>query len=173
MKILDWKSENFCCAMVEDEERRMWTTTAGVAGALGIEQDSALNLYHRNKAHFEDTTPSLRGDKESVVAFLTQHQKHFGIKRMRANLRIWSEDDVLTLAVLCKSPQALKAKKEFLQFIKSNMRREYATLQTQYNELLHRLMLVEEALPAVQKLRSAAGSSLAACRGTVGLRDLN
>jgi hypothetical protein len=173
MKILDWKSENFCCAMVEDEERQMWTTTSGIAVALGIEPRSVLQLYQRRKAHFDELSGSNRTAKEEVLAFLAQHQQHFGIRRMRPDLHLWSEDDVLTMAVLCNSPQALRAKKEFLQFIKSNMRREYATLQTQYDEVLRRLMLIEEALPAVQKLRSAAGVSLAACRGSAGLRDLN
>jgi len=172
MKILDWKSENFCCAMVEDEERRMWTTTAGIALALGVDVRALYNIYRRRKDQF-GLSETDRYTKESVMGFLRQHTKHFGIKRIKEDMHVWSEDDVLVFAVLCRSPQADLARKDFLQFIKSNMRREYATLQTQYNELLQRLMLVEEALPSVQKLRSSAGVSLAACRGTTALRDLN
>jgi hypothetical protein len=158
--------------MVEDDERRLWTTTSGIALALGVTVRAIYNLYSRNTRHFEEVTHSVTLHQQ-VLNFIKDRGAHFGVKHFRHDLRIWSEDDVLTFAVLCRSPQGIAAKRDFLRFIKENMRRDYAKLEAQYAEVMQRLVALEEAVPSIRKSASAAGSALAAHRGTTALRDLN
>ena len=193
MRVLDWQGNDFSCAMVEDDNGKMWTTTAGIALALHADDKTILKIHGRHKEQFED---SLRvanrhsneqfemdasgtncSSKSQVREFLAKNMLQFGVKRMRKDLHIWSEDDVLVFAVLCRTPHANIVRKEFLQFIKDNLRREYrreyAQLRAEHDELLQRMVAVEAALPSINQSASASGAALRAHRGTKAIRELN
>lgn len=196
MKIVNWRGDNFSCAMVEDDDRRMWTTTRGVALALGITERAVLQLYRRHQAKF-DQLEGLSGTfctaKEAglsatdrgancaakcdanrkVWEFLEQNRAYFGIQRMRSDMHIWSEEQVILFVAHCTSDKAGLALIAFIQFIKDQLIKDYAHLADQHKELVSRMIALEEAVPSVRKSASAAGTALAAHRGTVKIRDLN
>src|SRR5690348_769703 len=104
MKLVRWSFHNFQVPMMEDEEGHLWCTSAALCGALGLNKRTFQTIYLVHKDHFGDHT--LRALDPSTKAFLVEHRDEFGVSRLRGDLRLWSDNDMLWFAAKSNSPAA-------------------------------------------------------------------
>lgn len=203
MKLVRWEFLGLHMPMMEDEDGELYCTSKAICNALGLSKDALDHIVTRNAEEFgslrltncqsKDDGPSLPNlqakdgnlsvtncySKDLSVSnpnakeFFTAHKTEFGIKRVRSDMRLWSEDDMLTFAFHSKSPQSLEFRKQLRKFIKQNATRGYVT-QAQFDELkgqMHSIMeLVAMYVPAANEAASSAGKALRAQRSTKPLR---
>jgi prophage antirepressor-like protein len=151
--------------MMENEEGELFCTSLGLCSALGIPLDALDKLAMRHK----DELSPLRLTDRTSKEFFQEHRVEFGITRVRSDLRLWSELDMLAVATYSRSPVAKEFRREMWQFVKKNATKNYVTRE-EYNQLLSRVEPFLAAQPALQVAASAAGLALNAQKGTVHLR---
>jgi hypothetical protein len=208
--------------MMEGADGALYTTNAIVCAIFGWEASVPLQLYRRHKEQFDsrsmtvihakefdplsvsvsdtnakEVDPLSRNDSDAKE-FLAQNKAIFGIKRLRKDMHLWTEDDILTFAFLAQSQRGLEVKRELKKFLKEQALKNYVprqdwdqllasyaalyaqnqsyeaalqALQAQFQELSARLSDLEQAKPALQATASAAGTALAAQRFTKNLRN--
>lgn len=193
MKLVRWQFLGLHMPMMEDENGELYCTSKAICDALGISYDDLKHITMRHPEEFgnlrvtdchskdgglslsnlQPKNKELRVGNPNAKEFFTAHKTEFGIKRVRSDMRLWSEDDMLTFAFHSKSPQSLEFRKQLRRFIKQNATRGYVT-QAQFDELkgqMHSLMeLVALYVPAANEAASSAGRALQAQKGTKPLR---
>jgi hypothetical protein len=107
--------------------------------------------------------------KSDAIPFLKEHKVEFGLKYVRGDMRLWTEDDMILVAILSHAPSSKEFRKDLVQFIKANAVKDYVSRE-EYDSLLERLKALESAVPALQVAASAAGTALQAQKGTRHLR---
>jgi len=172
MKLVHWEFQGLHVPMVEDDNRELYCTSKAICGALGMKEG---HLWKITSLHSKELSElSLTNSK--AKDFLQENRIAFGITRMRKDMRIWSEDDMLTFAFHSGSDKSMEFRKNLRQFIKRHAARNYVT-QEQYQELDDKLGLVLDVVkryyPAANKTASLAGSMLRAQRETKHLRNLH
>lgn len=182
MRLVRWSFHNLHIPLMEADDGTLYCTTQVLTAALGINRTSLHKLHERHKAEFSglmltdsqhktEELPGLNVTDSKAKAFLQEHRSEFGLRRLRADTRLWSEDDMILIACLSRSPGGLEFRRGVVQLIKSNARRgtvsmeqyeaDLANLQGQLQELKD-MFLQSEA--ARQTAASAAGTALQAQR---------
>lgn len=156
--------------MMEDGEGELFCTNKCIEDGLGIGSDSVRKIYERNKAEFSGVSVTNRHAKE----FLKAHKNEFGVKRVRLDMRLWNEDDMLTFAFKANTEKGFEFRKKLRQFIKANAKRHYVS-KDEFDDLKNKFDLlatmVLNATPAVEKSASLAGQQLANCKKTKVIRQ--
>lgn len=120
MKLVRWSFKNLHMPMMRDESGDLWCTSAQLCGALGIEPKALRELKRRNPEDFDLLSATENGAKE----FFLKNKAEFGVRRVRKDMTLWSEDDMITVAILSRSAVAREFRKELRQFIKESARKD-------------------------------------------------
>ena len=170
MKYVNWEViPGTFLPMMEDEQGELFGTNKTVRDGLWLNESSIRSIYERHRKEFSGLSVSNCDAKR----FLTINKALFDMKRVRSDIRLWNEDDMLTFAFYAQSEKGLDFRRNLRRFIKENAKRHYVS-QEQYDQLqvefkaLTKLVLM--SLPAVNESASAFGAGLRAQRGTKELR---
>lgn len=163
MQLIRLSFNNIHTPMMCDDDGTLWCTSPAVCRALQIHKSTLSELYRTHSDEFD----CLRVSNSDSKKFLDQHRVEFGIRRLRKDMRLWSEDDLIVIAMLSRSPVSKEFRQELKKFVKANAVREvlkdYVTKE-QYNELVERMasfeQLMSEGQPALSQSAAAAGSAL-------------
>lgn len=158
-----------------EEDDMLWTTSAAVCKALEIKKSALRNLYARNQDEFESVT--LSDAKEPFQKFFQENKDAFDIRRMRKDTRLWSENDVILIAMLCRSSISKEFRREFVKYIKQNainrVLKDFVTRE-EFEQLLEETAqlrgMLSGAQPDLARNASAAGAALRAHRTIRHLR---
>lgn len=177
MKYIEWNYNNeLVVPMIETDGGELLILAKTAASVLGCSQQAFSKLLANHAEELSNCTtlgcPNW-STKTLPIEFLRAHRDEFQLKYIRSDMRMLTEDDFITLAVLVRSPQGRAMRRGFVQFIKDNVRKNCVT-QAQFDDLLGRFVLLEQEVrsadPFLSKSASLAGSLLAAQRGTKGIR---
>jgi hypothetical protein len=162
------QGEGIYFPMMEGSNGELFTTGQAIQSALGLSKQSFQSIYKRNKIEFDSLRATFCCPKE----FLREHKGLFGIKRVRADINIWSSDDMLTFAFHAKTPESLDFRVSLRKFIKEYSKRHYVT-KAQYDQLLAErndykqkfeklsVIFISNMTPAIKIAGTSAGKALA------------
>ncbi len=169
MRLIRWSFHNVHMPMFENEQGQLFCTTRAICSVLGIKEDAVRQITSTHAA--ELSSPSVI--ESHAKAFLDQHRVEFGIKRLRADMRIWSDKDMFTIAILSRSSVSREFRDGLWDLVKKQATRGYVS-EEEHNKLLSRVAKLEDliaaALPDLEMAASAAGHALQAQKGTKHLR---
>ncbi len=119
----------------------LFCTNISLCNALcaSIEQFRQIHRRHRNEF------VSLVVQNEGLREFLKLNKKDFDIKRVKKDLNLWSEDDMILFAVLSKSQWGREFRKDLVTHIKAQARvgmvseDRYNLIQEQINQLKYQM----------------------------------
>jgi prophage antirepressor-like protein len=100
MNVIPWKFRNFIIPMAS-VAGRLYTTTQMLSKALGVSYDAIYHSYLRNRDRLQNLNLTNCQAKEVFA----QNKEAFGIKRLREDMHIWSEAQMIFLAFNCRSEQ--------------------------------------------------------------------
>jgi prophage antirepressor-like protein len=173
MKLARWSFQNLHIPMLEDEQGSLYCINQALTSALGLTEASLRKLYFQHKGEFDGNCVT----SSNAIQFLREHKTEFGLRYVRGDMRLWSENDMILIAVLSRSPVGSEFRKGVIQLIKDNARKEYISkeqyeadmslLKGQVQELKD---MFQQSQPALHTAASAAGVALQAQRGTKHLR---
>lgn len=116
MKLVRWSYNNLHMPMMSDDNGDLWCTSKQLCEALGLKDSTLRELKRVNSEEFELLSVIVPDAKE----FLAENKAEFGLKRVRKDMTLWSEDDMVTVAILARSPIARAFRKELKTLIKQN-----------------------------------------------------
>jgi len=143
MKLTVWTFKDLSMPMMEDDRGILYCTTKVLCDGLYLSEEAVKKIYSRHSDEFGCLTVTNSPYKD----FMVQNKDVFGMKRIRDNMRMWTESDMLMFAILSKSGVSKDFRRQLIQFIKENARRGYVT-QDVYQRTMARLDNVERALMA-------------------------
>lgn len=153
MKLVRWEFQGLHMPMMEDEGGELYCTSKAICEALGINEATMRWTYNQHKAEFD----SLSVGKTNAKEFFQQNRAEFGIKRVRKDMRLWTEDDMLTFAFHSRSPESLEFRKRLRQFIKQNARRDYVS-QEEFESLKGELENMKEMVHSLMRIANENAS---------------
>lgn len=173
MKLVRTEFNHIHLPMMEDDDSMLYATTKVSALALATSERELIEVVRFNKGRLQClNTGSLRAKE-----FLKQNRVEFGIKRVRADMLLWSIPDLMLATVCIKTPEADQFRIEFARIVIENVKRSLVTTE-QYNKLQAELEeqranhnallaqvtamqdLVLQTQPALAQAAAAAGSAL-------------
>ena len=143
MRLIRWSFQNIHIPMIENEGGDLFCTTKILSSALNQNPRDLRKIYHRHRDEFDPVT--LRGVENLPKEFLEKNRVELGIRRMKEDLYFWSESDMLLMAVLSRSSVSKEFRKNLIQFIKTQARRDFVTREA-HNELEARLNNLEDVV---------------------------
>jgi prophage antirepressor-like protein len=102
--------------MLEDEQGRLYCTSQALCEALGLEPSALNALYHSNKEEFDGNCVN----RNDAISTLKENRLEFGYKYIRGDMHLWSEDDMLLVAIRSRSSGSREFRKYLLEFVKKN-----------------------------------------------------
>jgi prophage antirepressor-like protein len=164
-----WSFHNLHIPVLENEKGQLYCTSKALCAALGIKA-STLRSTAKNHSHLLQGLSVHNLDAKEIV---DQHRVEFGILRIRKDMRLWNEVDMVTIAQRSNSPAAIEFHFAVNQLIRDNARRDYVS-RDEYERLLTVVeelrQLVMASQPGLQQSASAAGSALQAHKKIKHLR---
>lgn len=145
MKLLMWEFQSLTVPMMEGSDGNLYCTTRIISESLGITEDAIYSLYRFHKDEFSFLSLKNFHAKEFVAA----NKDLLKIERVKENIRIWTEDDMILFAVLSGSPTAKEFRKNLLQLIKKNAVKSHIHVDDHNKvakELSDRVAALEKAL---------------------------
>ena len=120
-RLIRWTFESLTLLVIEIDGK-LYCPTATLAKALSV-TTRALNLLAQSH---RDELESLRGSDASpkLMQLLRDHKEEFGIIRLKNDLHLWSESDMILLAVLSRAPTSKAFRRDLIQLVKDNARKE-------------------------------------------------
>jgi hypothetical protein len=170
-KYVAWEViQGTCLPMMEDKDGELFCTNKCIEDGLGLTPDNVRKIYQVNKDEFS----ALSVTNPHAKDFLKTHKNEFGVKRVRSDMRLWNEDDMLTFAFKANTDKGIEFRRNLRKFIKENAKRHYVSkeqfddLKNKFNDLTK---IVLYSLPAVETTASLAGKALRAQKQTKQLRE--
>jgi prophage antirepressor-like protein len=161
-----WQFQNLNVPMMENGSDTLYTTTQVLAGVLGVTANNLVALYHLHKDEFDDARVNTLHANE----FLQQHKEQFGVRRVRQDMHLWTEDDMILFAALSRSDQGKAFRKAMKELVKQQARKTLITKEyfdnvvsplVQQNQALQaRVDTIEEAQPHLKHIAKTAGQML-------------
>lgn len=111
MKLVTWTFQNLSVVMMEDENGVLYTTSAVLATALGVTTDSLRMAYKFHREEFDALSVTDAYAKD----FLNLHRVELGIQRLRDDMHIWSEGDMILHAMYCQTSQGRGFRKDLIE----------------------------------------------------------
>lgn len=166
MNVILWKFRNLTIPMAQ-VGGRLYTTTQVLSKALGVSYDAIYQSYLRNKERLQNLNLTNCQAKE----IFAQNKEAFGIKRLREDMHVWSEAQMIFLAFNCRSEQGQEFSDAVIELVQQEARSGMHTdeemaqaltaLQMQYAPELEDLKARIAAMEAGYTIAaSAAGSGL-------------
>lgn len=161
-----WQFQNLNVPMMEDANGTLYTTSPILASLLQVTEDNLRMVYQNHQDEFDGLSVS------DIYAndFLRQNKEVFGIQRVRADLHVWSEDDLILFAAFANSSQGKEFRKAMKELVKQQARKTLITkeyfdavvsqLVAKNIELQARVDAVEAAQPHLRNIASNAGKLL-------------
>lgn len=118
-KLVDWEFRGLKVPMFEDSSGELFCTSKQLCEALQITPASLKMLKGRYPEEFE----CLRVTDSYSKGFVELNKPSLGIKRLRKDLQIWSEDDMISVAILSRSGVSKEFRKELKKIIKAQATR--------------------------------------------------
>jgi len=139
MRIIHWKYHNLVVPMFS-QKGDVFGTSHRLSQALQSTPIMLSHMYNTNPAEFDGLRLAdfLSRLPESAKDFLEQNKKEFGIERLRPDMHIWTEDDMLTFGFRIKSENGKEFRTGIRKLIKANARRDVPTWE-EHNQLVSRL----------------------------------
>lgn len=148
MKYVAWEViPGTCLPMMEDDNGELFGTNKTVSDGLGVNPSTLRTLYQQNKEEFDSLSVLNTDAKE----FLRLNKSKFDISRVRSDMRMWTEDDMLTFAFLAKSDKGREFRRNLRKFIKINAVRHYVSLE-EHNKLKNGLSEIKEQMHTMSLL---------------------
>lgn len=158
----------------------LYITQHNLSKMLGVEQKTLRNTFNNRVDEFD----GVRAHSMGANDFIRENKHLLGVKRVRDDMHLWTEDDMITFAMLVRGKKGLLIRKELKAAIKSNAKRQTVS-QEKYDELVSQLATLREevcqlsqikeefelARPFLEEIASMAGKTLQAQRGTKPLRN--
>lgn len=170
MKLVKWEFMSLCVPMMEDDAGELYCTSKAIISSLGMTEDQIRRTVSDHKEEFS----SLSVRNTHANDFLRRNKAEFNVQRVRDDMRMWSEDDMLTFAFHSKSSKSLEFRKQLRVFIKQHATKNYVT-KAHYNQMEQRhaeelasvhqkldnvMTYVIQTLPINEKSASLAGTVL-------------
>jgi hypothetical protein len=169
MKLVRWQFQGLVMPMIQDENGELYCTSKAICEALGVCEETLRYVYNTHKEEFS----SLSVGNSNAKEFFLEHKTELGIKRVRSDIRLWTEDDMLGFGFFLKSDEAREYRRQLRQFIKTNAMVNTVSRE-EHEQLKGRLEYIEELLkgsmPAVHSTASMAGRLLRTQRDNKHLR---
>lgn len=166
MKLIKWEFNGLIVPMI-DIEGDLYCTSKAICSALGV-TDNALKQCYRD--HGIEIGESLGCLKEPLRSFLYENKIQLDIKRVRTDINIWSEDQMLTFAFHITSDKAIQFRKDLIVMIKQYAKKdtisrdEYEKLQNEFQDLKHTVGVLVQSIESAQipmsKIASESGKLL-------------
>lgn len=156
MKLTEWSFNGLSMPMIEDNNGTLYCTTKQLAVALG---KTEKHIHDLKKLH-EDELVGINPDTIGAKGFLSANKEELGIKRVRDNMSLWTEDEMILIAMLSRSTVSKEFRRELVKFVKANARRGYVTNEM-FEIVQGRLENLESlVLPLLEQQASHAGRTL-------------
>ena len=169
MKLVKWQFQGLVMPMIQDESGELYCTSKAICEALGVCEETLRTVYNRHREEFSSLSVSNCNAKD----FLKENSEEFGVKRVRADMRLWTEDDMLGFGFFLKSDEAREYRRQLRQFIKANAMVNTVSRE-EHEQLKGRLEYIEnllrDSMPAVHSTASMAGRMLRTQRDNKHLR---
>ena len=151
----------------------LYATTPQLEKVFGVTRHSLNRLVRSYPQEFTQRTV---GDLTANNVIRKELTADLGIKRLRKNTHLWSEDDLIGITWLIRSDIARRCRAEFKEILKQHARRDtvtkdqlsamiqaevHAAVSAVHEELMPRLQMLEDMNDA---FASSAGKSLNARR---------
>ncbi len=172
MKLVRWEFNNLHVPMMEDDQGNLFCTTKQLASALNCPEDTIRRIRRRHEDELADVSKTFCLAKE----FLESHKAEFAIGRMRKDLTVWTEDDMILVAILSKSQVGKEFRRNLVSFIKANARKDYvqASVHERLREEHAKLRAdVDSIMSYLDMTASTSGKLLNAQKQTKHLRLVN
>jgi len=164
MRLFHWQFDTLVVPMMEDESGTLYTTSSVLAHALGVTENNLVYLYQAHPDEFDGA----RVSTTHANSFFQQNMEEFGIQRVRQDIHLWTENDMILFAALSRSDQGKEFRKQMVQLVKQQARKTLITKE-QFDAIVGELMVrinelekaQQDAQPHLNATASAAGSALA------------
>jgi len=166
MKVIKWQFESLEVPMI-DIDGNLCCTSKAICSALGVTLNT-IKLCYQN--HRDEIGNSLEGLNDTLRDFLYSNKVELGIKRVKSDINIWSEDQMITFACHIKSKKAVQFRKDLITMIKQHAKKDtitlemYQNLEAKFENLQHSFNVVIQKIEAVQtpmsKIASESGKLL-------------
>lgn len=165
MRIVNWKFDSLEIVMIEDDQGELYTPSSVLAKALDVTDNDLRYLYNAHKEEYDGLSASRLRAKE----FIKLNKHLLGVRRVREDLHLWSESDMILHAMHSRTQQGRKFRKDLIGFIKQHATRssvyqeQLDVMRTEIEELRR---VVEASGEARNRAASLAGAGLQAHRKT-------
>jgi hypothetical protein len=187
MKLIQWSYNNLIVPMMEDDQKCLVTSGPILCAALGIAPKTLDKIAARHAHRF---SWYMETNCLNISELLSQNRELFGIKRLRKDVKLWSDADMINVAFLSNSPMATHFQESVIELIRQQARKDYLSPEAfekivlQMSEQSAQLMelradleslrrVFDLARPSLNNAASAAGIALQAQRGIKKLRAPN
>lgn len=166
MKLVRWSFHNLHIPLMEADDGTLYCTNQVLTAALGISKTTILKMYSNHKNEFSGLCMTDAHTKE----FFRTHKAEFGISYLRDDMHLWSEDDMILIAVLSRSAAGAEFRRGIVQLIKSNARRETVSREQYEADIADLRGQLQELKDLFENAVSAAGATLQAKKKVKHLR---
>lgn len=116
MKLVRWSYNNLHVPMIQDGNGVLFCTANTLASALNVTEQNIRMLLVNKPEEFKGLSVNCVDAKELIK----DHKVELGIKRVRNDMKLWSEDEMIMAALLSKSNVGNQFRRDLLKFIKEN-----------------------------------------------------
>jgi hypothetical protein len=182
MKLIKWSFRELHISMVKIEGE-LYCTSASLCAALGLSKNQLAMVMKNNKGQLN---PDRVSNRQSIVEFMRFIRDALGIERVKAATLLWPLREALKVAYLARTDVSWEFINASIDLVQENAtqgmvsREEFEALERRldlHREESERLTRLEAIVlgsqEALQVAASAAGSVLAAQRGTRRVRQVN
>lgn len=123
MKLVRWSFNGLHMPMMMDQSGILWCTSKQLCDGLGVDGDTLRWMRKNHRDEFEGLSVNEIHAKE----FLLKNKIELGIKRVRKDMSLWSENDMILVALLARSSASKQFRRELVAFVKENAIRDVLT----------------------------------------------
>lgn len=169
MAYIAWRFRSLVVPMIMGNDGVLYTTSKAICAGLGIEATSLMHIYGRAPSRFSTLTMTQSHAKETFV----EHRKEFGIVRLREDMRVWTENDMIRFAACATSEAAEDFMQGVIELVKANAKigsvtkEEHESLQQEVRDIKNTLSEMQQVL---NDAASFAGKELNLHKKTRSLR---
>jgi prophage antirepressor-like protein len=132
MKLVRWEFNGLHVPMMADKDGLLYCTSKQLCEALGITKQA----LHEVKRRHADEFSLLRSTESGPKEFLTENKVEFGIKRVKSDMVLWPEDDMILVAMLTRSSVSKEFRRQLVLHIKANAKKDMVPQVTHTNALI-------------------------------------
>lgn len=126
MNIIRWSFNNLHVPMIETEAGKLFCTTNTIANSLGTTENAVKQIMRRNK----DKLNKLTGTDSISKEFLRLHKTELGILRVKENTPLWSEAQMIRIALWTRTEVADQFVDEIIDFVRTHAKKSALTEET-------------------------------------------